>query len=777
MSTVKHLKLHVLLLIIGVALTACQATPAPDDPRGGDGDKPAPRVEGWLGWRGPTQNGVSTETDLPSSWTPGGDNDLWSYEIAGRGTAVIAGDRVYAFGYRGEGPNLREWLICLDAATGKELWTKGFNDFISDIIYSRYAIGAPTVDAETGNVYLGTSPGLVVCLTRDGKQLWERSLMEEFGRLTFPNGRTGCVVIDGDLAIVNIITSFWGKQGPARNRFYAFDKRTGELVWSSTPGTRPVDSSFSTPYFEWRGGKRVFYAGTGCGHVVAVNARTGKPLWRFRMCNGGVNISPVVYKDRLISIHGKENLDTTRSGRMIAIKLGALPAQGKPGPAVLDKSSELWRNDHLSMFTASPTIVGDRVYQINKSGVLWCIDVMTGKAHWKLKLANSQLHASPLYADGKLYIPMWNGWFFIVKPGDKAGEVLHKVKLEGACIGSASVWNGRIYVHTSKKLYCFGKREGATSTPKAAAVDAPQPGEAVRLLPIPAEILLRPGVTQRFRLRQVDANGLTVGEHAAGTDASWAKHIPATAKVKVKLDADFDAQGALVAGEKARLSAGMFKVTDGGLAGFVRGRLLPESYNIDFESFKTVVKHKKEKGVTFAYPPLPWIGARLKWEIRVREGNKVLAKTLDRVLFQRAMTFIGPASMKNYTVEADVLSDGDRRIMCSAGVVNQRYKIALVGNWQTLEVTSNHDRLKVSVPFSWDTGVWYRLKSRVDVLADGSGVIRAKAWKRGDKEPEKWTIEVKHKIANTHGAPGLYGFSPQSRYRVYLDNVVVTANK
>ena len=70
----------------------------------------------------------------------------------------------------------------------------------------------------------------------------------------------------------------------------------------------------------------------------------------------------------------------------------------------------------------------------------------------------------------------------------------------------------------------------------------------------------------------------------------------------------------------------------------------------------------------------------------------------------------------------------------------------------------------------------YRLKSRVDVAADGSGVISAKAWPKGEQEPTKWTIEVKHKNAHKKGAPGIIGFSPQSLKRVFIDNISIKNN-
>ena len=86
------------------------------------------------------------------------------------------------------------------------------------------------------------------------------------------------------------------------------------------------------------------------------------------------------------------------------------------------------------------------------------------------------------------------------------------------------------------------------------------------------------------------------------------------------------------------------------------------------------------------------------------------------------------------------------------------------------------ERIKESVKFKWKPNEWYTLKTRVDVAEDGPGVVRAKAWKRDDPEPDEWNIEVKHKRAHAHGAPGLFGFAMQSRFRVYLDNIQVTPN-
>jgi len=734
-------------------------------------------VRGWLNWRGPQQNGTSLETHLPDkvSLEPG--SLLWTLDMPGRGAPVIAGDRLYTWGYRGEGPDLQEVLACLDARTGKVRWEHSFRDFLSDNAYDRYSIGSPAIDPRTGNVFLLTSPGLLLAFSPDGKQLWERSLMEEFGRLTFPNGRTGAPVIDGDLVIVHGITSNWGADGPAADRFYAFETATGRLVWSSTPGIPPKDSSFSTPVLAWSHGRRVLYCGTGCGHVVCIDARTGEALWRFQVSRGGINASVLLHGDRLVAIHADENIDSSLMGGMVGFKVPqsapAAPA-GAPGPAVLDKTAELWRN-RLTMFTSSPVLVGDRVLQVVATGDLCCVNAATGEVLWKHKLGPDQIHASPLYADGKLYVPMHDGGFHILRISDAGVESLCRVQLEGNCLGAPGVWNGKLYVHTTRKLYCFGRADDNPGLPPAPAPEpVPAAGPVTRLRIIPAEVLLAPGEKVTFTISATDLFGFGAQPVSAAT---WKKFIPPTARVRSELDAEFNPAGELVAGPKARLSAGAFEATAGALKGTIRGRILPHPPLAEnFDRFELTEDHPTESGVKFAYPPLPWIGARFKWEVRDRDGSKVLAKTLDRPLFQRSITFIGKPELHGYTAEADVMSDGNRRWMSEVGLINQRYIIALKGTSQQLEVFSNYDRLKVNVPFEWEPNVWYRLKTRVDVAPDGTGVIRAKAWKRGDSEPSNWTIEVPHQNAHRHGSPGLYGFSPQNKSRVYIDNVSLTAN-
>lgn len=755
-------------------------------------------VDGWLYFRGPQQNGTSMETGLPTHLGLNDGSLLWQVDLGGQSTVTVADGRAYVLGIVGEGPDLQEVIACFDANTGKKLWQHGFTDFLSDIIYSRYSTSNPTVDPETGNVYMQGTQGILACFSRDGKLLWQCSMMERYGRMTFPNGRTATPVVDGDLVITHGITANWGADGPPADRFYAFDKRTGELVWFCTPGARPKDSSYAPLTLSWWNGKRVFYSGTGDGCIVCVNAVDGTPLWRVKITQGGVNTQPLIHDgNKIIAIHGKENLDNSDVGRMLAVRIPErLPPPSAPGqPIVFDmKDLELWRNG-LSAFTSSPILVGDTVYTVSETGDLCSIDANTGKIAWKKKLGIEQRNASLVYADGYLYVPMLDdpdsktegqagagttGAFYVIKPGKDDCEIISHVAVSGRCFGSPTVYNGKVYLQTTRNLYCWGKagdNPGLAKAPESRPW--PKAGNPVKLQIIPPEVLLRPGESQTFKVRELDANGFVAKEVSDPASVKWAGFIPPTAKVKASMDGHFNDQGVLVTQKDAEPSAGAFKATVDGLSGVVRGRILPSlPYKEDFEEMAINEVHPPghmNAGLKFAYPPLPWIGARFKFEIHEIDGTRALAKTIDNRLLQRATVFLGDDTQRNYTLEADVMTDGNRRKMSEVGLVNQRYIIDLKGNAQELEVNSNLERLRVDVPFHVKPKTWYRMKTRVDVAADGSGVVRAKVWPRDEAEPAEWTIEVPHKHAHTEGSPGLFGFSPQEM-RVYIDNISITPN-
>ena len=729
----------------------------------------------WPNWRGPLQTGASLEHYQGGSGKVA-ESPVWTYDSRSRGCPVVFDGRIFSFGYRGEKEDLVELVTCLDEATGKKLWEVELKDFISDTVYNRYSIGSATVDPETRRVYVITCYGVLGCWDFDGKEIFRISMMETYGRLTFPNSRVGSAVIEGDLLIVRGITANWGADGPAADRFYGFDKMTGELVWSCTPGTiPPTDSTFSTPVLDTRDGQRVFYAATGCGNLICVNARNGKPLWRFKGCKVGINGSVLLHEGNLIVAHGDENVDTTERGRMMAVRLpekfGAEQMAIDPevvGGIAEWKKHEVWRND-LGAATGSAVLVGDTAYQITDGGALSAVNAKTGEIEWTAKVSNGNTHSSPAYADGFVYAPLMEGKLFVVRAKD--GEVVQSIQLKGNCIGAAAVVNGHVLVHTTEALYRFKIEHTGMTVDPAPVAEIPAPGAPAALQVIPAEFVMFPGEQRQFRVRKVDAHGMPVG---AVEKVKFDNFIPPTAKVKSKMDASFNDAGVLVAGAEAKVSAGAFKAEADGLSGVFRGRLLRKPPLTEaFENYE-LTETQPTEGVKFAYPPLAWIGARFKFDVRELDGQKVLAKTLDRLIFQRAVLFLGTEDMSNYVLQADVMTDGSRRVKSDIGLINQRYAIVLKGNANLLEISSNFERFVRSVPLKVEAKKWYTLKTQVKQNADGTGVVQAKVWERGQPEPEAWTLEAATDMVHRSGSPGILGFTPQNQQRVYLDNLSVT---
>ena len=696
------------------------------------------------------------------------------------------------------------------------------------------------MDAETGNIYVQGTQGLLTCFSPEGKVVWQHSLMEEYGRLTFPNSRTTTPAVEADLVITRGVTSGWGANGPAGDRILAFDKKTGELVWLSAPADRPQDNTFSPLQFSWFDGKRVFFSACGDSSVACVNAWTGDPIFRFPAAKagakGGINAGVLRYKDSLIVTHESENVDTSEVGRTSAYRLPKADEQPKaivpstnavpPGMRIFSpKELELWRNP-LGNLASSPCIVGDTLYEVSGTGELAAVNLETGEIKWRKKLGAEQRQSSPFFADGKLYVAFYiaggeaaaaesdggDGELYVFKPGEKDAEILSRTKLSGRCFGSPVAFNGKVYIQTDKKLYAFGKKGANDGVKKVEwKTEIIAPTTALRAMTkvqlIPNEVLLRPGQSVQLRARGQADDGTLVQPTVDLKTLKFDTFIPPTALVKATMSGKFDETGKLTADPKPIGSAGAFSASVGDkVLGTMRGKVLPDlPIKVDFET--TELKEMTGPGLgnevqplaapepgkpapqpaptnwnviepptAFAYPPLAWNSARFRFEVRDKDGNKALCKSIDNKLFQRGQVFIGHPDMKNYTIEADVMSEGNKRKMSDIGLINQRYLIVLRGNAKEIELSSNLERIKETKPFAMTPNEWHHLKVRVDSEKDGSGTVRAKAWKKADAEPAEWTLEFKHKAAHQNGSPGFFSLTPQEQ-RAWIDNIEVKANE
>jgi outer membrane protein assembly factor BamB len=283
----------------------------------------------WIHWRGPEQNGVYRETNLPASFDPklgAQGNVVWKQPFGGRSAPLVMAGKLYLIQGVGEGLHEGEQVVCLDEKTGAKQWTYRVNVFHTDIVSSRLGWTTLTADPETKTVYAHTTAGVVIALDPAGKLLWQRSLTEEFGRISGYGGRIGTPIFDSGLCIVGMVNSAWGDLAKGANRFVALDGKTGEVAWWGESPAAIKGTYYSSPVIAVIGGQRLLVSGGADGALHAFKVRTGERVWSYRFGAGVINGSPVVDGNLIYCNHGEENPEGGPIGRVICLDMSKLTA-------------------------------------------------------------------------------------------------------------------------------------------------------------------------------------------------------------------------------------------------------------------------------------------------------------------------------------------------------------------------------------------------------------------------------------------------------------------
>jgi outer membrane protein assembly factor BamB len=711
-------------------------------------------AEDWPEWRGPSRDGRSAETGLPANWSPKGENLAWRIPIGSRSSPVVFGNRIYLLQPFGDLANTQERLVAIDADSGKVLWDRRFSIYLSDVPQHRAGWASPAVDPDTGNVYVMTVGAELICLSPEGKILWDRSLPEEYGAVTTHGGRTTSPTIEGDKVILNALVLAWGDLNRPNNRIFAFDKRTGQTIWVSSPQVRHYDTNQSPAIVADIDGMRTFIVGGTDGAYHALKLHTGEPVWRIDVSKRAI-LNGALYRDGVAYItHGEENIGTTEMGMVAAIDARRT--------GELKEDAFRWRTLGFLPTFASPVMDNERLYSVDNSAIVAAFDLKTGTKLWERGLGTLQ-KGSPILADGKLYVGTENGKFFILRPSATGVEVLDEDLLGTAeapemIVASPVVADGRVYVTSMDATYAIGKRARRSGGSEGGSKGPPLQGDAgtiTHLQVFPYESLLSPGGKQTFRVRAYDAKGNLVREEAASAVA-WSVD---------QLAGKIGADGTYLAPAEGS-SAGFVKATAGGVTGQARVRVIaPLPWTLDFDTPAAET------------PPSWWAGAPGKVFQRTVEGvGSVLVRPRDDTVGRRAKIVMGPPSLTDYTIEVDVRGREQRRQRGDVGLINQRYGLVLFGNGQKLELHpwQAADEMTVRVLYKWDVDKWYRLKLRVDQRPNGMTQVRGKVWAAGEPEPAAWTIEKMDPIGHRKGSPGIYADGISD---VYFDNVKVYKNQ
>jgi outer membrane protein assembly factor BamB len=265
----------------------------------------------------------------------------------------------------------------------------------------------------------------LACLDLDGNLLWARCLYEEVPGATDGRGLASSPVIVGDTAVIHVET---------QNASFAagIDLATGADRWRTD---RPRDFCWNTPTVlpKWGADGTDLVLLQGHSRLSACDPRTGKEAWHLERKSDAI-ASSVLHGD-VLYVPGEGGL-------------AALQRQPNGAPP-----KQLWEQQRLNPTTASPVVVGDRVYSLRGS-VLAVGDVKTGAVTGQLRLRGS-FAASPVAAGGLIYCVSEDGLVQVVKPGEKEPTVAASGGLGETILATPAVASGALYLRSDPHLWKF----------------------------------------------------------------------------------------------------------------------------------------------------------------------------------------------------------------------------------------------------------------------------------------------------------------------------------
>jgi outer membrane protein assembly factor BamB len=394
----------------------------------------------WPQWRGPGRDDLSAEKGLLQTWPEDGPALVWTGTGLGDGYAsvVIDSGRIYTTGDRKDG----EYLICLDDATGHEIWAKRIGDKWND----GGARSTPTTDGKF--VYALTPHGDLVCLAAaNGAVRWQRNLSKDFGgKMMSGWGYSESPLIDGNRIVCT--------PGANDAALVALDRKSGKTLWQA----KVEDcggSGYSSVVKCKPGGVDQYVTVLGkTGGAVGVRASDGKLLWRHAGVAGKVaNIpTPIVRGDYVFYTTGYD--DGGSALLKISKKGDELAAE-----EVWHKDANELRNHHGGVVLVDGYLYGGHG---QNNGIPFCVNFETGESVWPKKRGPGERSAAVTFADGRLYYRYEDGLMALIEANPAEFKIVSTFKIPD---GSKPSWahpvvaGGRMYLRDKDRLLCYEVRE------------------------------------------------------------------------------------------------------------------------------------------------------------------------------------------------------------------------------------------------------------------------------------------------------------------------------
>jgi outer membrane protein assembly factor BamB len=424
----------------------------------------------WPSFRGPQASGVVEHQNLPDRWdVKTGENILWQTPIPGLAhsspivwgqavfvTSAVSSDAAASFrpGLYGDGDASKDrsqhrWILtALDKKTGKVVWTRTAYEGVpieKRHIKSTYANSTPATDGRVVVAWFGSHG--VHAYDVNGKFLWKVDL----GRLdvgaydipTYEWGPASSPIIWNGLVILQCDTQ-------ADSFILALDANTGKTVWKTDRAEIP---SWGTPTVALtRSGPELI--ANASNYIRAYDPRTGKELWRLGGSSKITAPTPIFADNMFIVASGRgpeRPIFAVRAGSRGDLTL----AQGKDS-----SDSIVWSRTGRGSYMPTPLIYNGVLYVLANNGVLDAYDVKTGKELYRqrLPLVGSGFSASPVAADGKLYLSNEDGEILIISAGEKFTHVATN-SMGDMLMATPALSDGVMYVRSAKTLFAISQKK------------------------------------------------------------------------------------------------------------------------------------------------------------------------------------------------------------------------------------------------------------------------------------------------------------------------------
>ena len=392
----------------------------------------AVHAEDWPEFRGPTGQGTSRATGLPTEWSKE-KNIAWTAEIPGLGwsSPVLVDGRIYlTSGVPADDARISLQAFCFDAANGAKIWEKTLFtiDEASAQIHGKNSHASPTpiVAGESLFVHFGTFGTARLSLAGDVE--WMNTELKYDPR----HGSGNSPVLVGDVLFVNC-------DGADVQFVVGLDAATGQVRWRQerAPHERQEKFSFCTPLVLEIAG-RTQVVSPGSGGVVAYDPTTGEQIWAVKYDGYSVVPRPV-YGHGLVYVCTGFGPKTT------------LLAIDPTGSGDVTESHVKWTSTRGVPQTPSLVLEGDSLYMVSDNGVATCLDAKTGEQTWTKRIGGN-FSASPLLADGHIYLLSEEGETTVFDPADEFKPVAKNALAERA-FASITPTEGALFLRTESKLY------------------------------------------------------------------------------------------------------------------------------------------------------------------------------------------------------------------------------------------------------------------------------------------------------------------------------------